>query len=81
MNFSKNGKQLSKFWLPVPVASTEILKNIPDWYNAKEIIDELLSNSLCEDEKKLVDKILFKLDAVFILGSLGMLIRNRKGTD
>ena len=63
MNFSDEWETFTQALVARAVGNYRNSEEYTYYRHRTKDIDELLSNSLCEDEKELVDKILFELDA------------------
>ena len=63
MNFSKEWEAFTQTLVARAVGNYRSSEEYTYYRHRAKDIDELLSNSLCEDEKELVDEILFELDA------------------
>lgn len=63
MNFSKEWEAFTQTLVARAVGNYRRSEEYTYYRHRAKDIDELLSNSLCEDEKELVDEILFELDA------------------
>ena len=63
MNFSEEWEAFMQALVARAVGNYRNSEEYTYYRHRTKDIDELLTNSLCEDEKDLVDKILFELDA------------------
>ena len=63
MNFSEEWEAFTQTLVARAVGNYRNSEEYTYYRHRTKDIDELLTNSLCEDEKDLVDKILFELDA------------------
>ncbi len=63
MNFSKEWDAFTQTLVARAVGNYRSSEEYTYYRHRAKDIDELLTNSLCEDEKELVDEILFELDA------------------
>ena len=63
MNFSKEWETFTQTLVAHAVGNYRNSDEYTYYRHRAKDIDELLTNSLCEDEKELVDKILFELSA------------------
>ncbi len=63
MNFSKEWEAFTQTLVARAVGNYRSSEEYTNYRHRAKDIDELLSNSLCEDEKELVDEIQFELDA------------------
>ncbi len=63
MNFSKEWEAFTQTLVARAIGSYRNSEEYTYYQHRAKDIDELLTNSLCEDEKELVNEILFELDA------------------
>ena len=63
MNFSEEWETFTQTLVARAVGNYRNSEEYTYYRHRAKDIDELLTNSLCEDEKELVDKILFELSA------------------
>ncbi len=63
MNFSKEWETFTQNLVARAIGGYRNSEEYTYYHHRAKDIDELLSNSLCEDEKELVDEILFELNA------------------
>ena len=63
MNFSKEWETFTQTLVARAIGGYRNSDEYTYYRHRAKDIDELLTNSLCEDEKELVDKILFELSA------------------
>lgn len=63
MNFSDEWEAFTQTLVARAIGNYRNSEEYTYYRHRAKDIDELLSNSLCEDEKDLVDKVLFELDA------------------
>lgn len=63
MNFSEEWEAFTQTMVARAVGNYRTSEEYNYYRHRVKDMDELLTNSLCEDEKELVDEILFELDA------------------